>query len=190
MRQDTLINSIDGNPRYRVQKEGWDSRWDYAPREDLLCSYKGEQFLNYWKAWDIKYSDDGFNYNNIGLVTDFNGDIPTATISHGDNAKTITGSSLSEVCSKVIEVHEELLKEAEVEVDSNMKYFAIVEKAEAEADEKEAKELAKEAEAEAEPNFLNEEPIFDEDGELRYNKWLEDKGTEWSQRDDMQEPVW
>mgnify|MGYP003138284427 CR=1 FL=1 len=182
MKQDTLSTSIDGNPRYKVQKEGWDSRWDYAPKEDLLCSWQGEQFLNYWKAWEIKYSDDGFNYNNIGLVTDFNGDIPTATIHHDDKDVEITGASLAEVCTKVIEVYEELLREAEVKTEA----------AEAEADEKEAKELAKieKAKAEAEPNFLNEEPIFDEDNEIKYNKWLEDKGTEWSQRDDMQEPAW
>ena len=121
MRQDTLISSIDGNPRYSVRKEGWASRWDYAPREDLLCSYKGEQFLNYWKAWEIKYSDDGFNYKEIGVVTDFNGDIPTATIHHGDVEKTMTGSSLSEVCSKVIEVHEELLRKAEAKAEAKAK---------------------------------------------------------------------
>jgi hypothetical protein len=180
MKQDTLSTSIDGNPKYKVQKEGWDSRWDYAPKEDLLCSWQGEQFLNYWKAWEIKYSDDGFNYKRIGLVTDFNGDIPSATIHHDDKDVEITGAYLAEVCTKVIEVYEELLREADVEVDPNMKHFAIVEKAEAEAD----------AEADAEPNFLNEEHIFDEDGELRYNKWLEAKGTEWLQRDDMQEPIW
>ena len=159
MRQDTLISSIDGNPRYRVQKEGWDSRWDYAPREDLLCSEKGEDFLNYWKAWEIKYSDNGFDYKNIGLVTDFDGDFPTATVRHGEIKKPITGTSLAEVCTKVIEVYEELLKEAD--------------------------EVEK-----AEPSFLNEEPIFDEDNEIKYKKWLEEKGTEWFQRDDMQEPDW
>lgn len=147
MRQDTLISSIDGNPRYSVRKEGWASRWDYAPREDLLCSEKGEDFLNYWKAWEIKYSDNGFNYKEIGLVTDFNGDIPTATIHHGEVEETITGSSLSEVCSKVIEVYEELLRKAEAKAEAKAKaeeakeeaeylaYCKEVEKAEAEVEE-------------------------------------------------------
>jgi len=150
MRQDTLISSIDGNPRYSVRKEGWANRWDYAPREDLLCSEKGEQFLNYWKAWEIKYSDDGFNYKEIGVVTDFNGDIPTATIHHGDFEKTMTGASLAEVCTKVIEVHEELLRKAEAKAEAKAKAEAEKEEAEYLAYCKEVEKAEAEAEVEAE----------------------------------------
>ena len=94
-----------------------------SPTDPRFLIWKDENDV---PCWNIGFAENGFDRENnvIGLLTNFPTDVPTATVKFEGKKVTVTGKTLDEVYSKVIETYLRMVEEsAEIKIEKMVKEY-------------------------------------------------------------------
>jgi|TARA_R110002020_G_scaffold48763_3_gene138977 hypothetical protein len=94
-----------------------------SPTDPRFLIWKDENDV---PCWNIGFAENGFDRENnvIGLMTNLPADIPAATVKFEGKRVTITGKTLDEVYSKVIETYLRMVEDsAEIKIEKMVKEY-------------------------------------------------------------------
>ena len=94
-----------------------------SPTDARFLIWKDENDV---PCWEIGFAENAFNRENnvIALLINFPTDVPTATVKFEGKEVTVTGKTLDEVYSKVIETYLRMVEEsAEIKIEKMVKEY-------------------------------------------------------------------
>ena len=105
----TLIHASDNDLRFVATKDGWDKTpRNFLPREIIERP-----------IWNIGFDEDAFDResNVVGMITNFDGDGPMATVNYEGKKLTVSAPTLDETFALAMAAYFDCVKQWQDEVD-------------------------------------------------------------------------